>query len=532
MGSIGAFLEQQPFIALFLVVGLGYALGRVKVAGFSLGIGAVLFVGLAAGAIAPKATPPGLLGSIGLILFLYGTGIQYGRTFFKGLVSGFGLRANLLAAVAVVAGSAVALLCGRWLGFSVESATGMFAGSLTSTASLQTAISVSGSDLPAVAYAIAYPFGVFGPILLFFLTQKLLRPKVEAVGSQHLQAAEVSVDEAGLVGRTIGEVRQKLPSGTGVAVLRRGGSNRFVDRDTVLQAGDLLLVSGQPTAIANLKLPPDHGDIRSDRHDLDLVLVYVSREALVGQRLDRLPLPKDIPCRLLQVRRGDVDLVPTADLVLEYGDQIGVLAPPEHLGQFGKLFGDSVNAEAQFSFMSFGLGMAAGGLLGLVPIPIPGLGTVSLGAAGGVIVVALVLGYLRRLGPFDWSMPQVANTILRNFGLTLFLAQVGMSSGEPFVRNIAQDGLPLLLAGVIQVAVVVLIVILGGWFVLRMKYDDLLGIASGATGNPAILAYGNQLCPTGRPDMGYAMIFPGVGTILKIVLVQVMLGMGADAPPH
>ena len=240
-----------------------------------------------------------------------------------------------------------------------------------------------------------------------------------------------------------------------------------------------------------------------------------------------MPLPQDIAHRIVQVRRGDVDLVPTADLVLEYGDQVGVLAAPEHLGKFTAIFGDSVNAEAQFSFMSFGLGMAAGGLLGLVPIPIPGLGTVSLGAAGGVIVAALVFGYLRRLWPFNWTLPQVANTILRNFGLTLFLAGVGMSSGEPFVSNIAQDGLPLLLAGVIQVAVVVLIVIFGGWFVLRMKYDDLLGIASGATGNPSILAYGNQLTPTGRPDMGYAMIFPGVGTILKIVLVQVMLGTEA-----
>ena len=261
------------------------------------------------------------------------------------------------------------------------------------------------------------------------------------------------------------------------------------------------------------------------------MLVHVSREALVGQRLDQLPLPKEFDCRILQVRRGGVDLVPTADLELEYGDQVGVLAPPEHLGKFSKLFGDSINAEAQFSFMSFGLGLAAGGLLGLVPIPIPGIGTVSLGAAGGVIVMALVFGYLRRLGPFNWSLPQAANGVLRNFGLTLFLAGVGMSSGAPFVTNIAQDGLPLLLAGVIQVAVVVLIVIFGGYFVLRMKYDDLLGIASGATGNPAILAYGNQLTPTGKPDMGYAMIFPGVGTILKIVLVQVMLGFDAGAPP-
>ena len=435
----------------------------------------------------------------------------------------------------MVAGSGAALLCARWFGFSVESATGMFAGSLTSTASLQTAISVSGSDMPAVAYAIAYPFGVFGPILLFFLTHKLLRPKVEAVGNQHLMAGEIDVDQAGLAGLTIGQVRQRLPTGTEVAMLRRDGSNRFVERDTLLQAGDTLLVAGQPAAIGSLKLAPDLSDIRADRHDFDLVLAYVSRETLVGQRLDQLPLPQDIAHRIVQVRRGDVDLVPTADLVLEYGDQIGVLAAPEHLGKFTAIFGDSVNAEAQFSFMSFGLGMAAGGLLGLVPIPIPGLGTVSLGAAGGVIVAALVFGYLRRLGPFNWTLPQVANTILRNFGLTLFLAGVGMSSGEPFVSNIAQDGLPLLLAGVIQVAVVVLIVIFGGWFVLRMKYDDLLGIASGATGNPAILAYGNQLTPTGRPDMGYAMIFPGVGTILKIVLVQVMLGTEAgvdvDAQP-
>ncbi|HRP28039.1 MAG TPA: YidE/YbjL duplication, partial [Burkholderiaceae bacterium] len=238
MDAVGAFLEAQPFIALFVVVGLGYALGRVQVAGFSLGIGAVLFVGLAVGAIAPKSAPPGLLGSIGLILFLYCTGIQYGRTFFKGLVSSFGLRANLLAAVAVVAGSAAALLCARWLGFDVASAAGMFAGSLTSTASLQTALAVSGSSLPSVAYAIAYPFGVFGPILLFFLTNKLLRPKVEAVGDQHMRSVEVSVDEAGLAGSTIGDVRQRLPAGTEITVLRRGGNNQLVERGTMLRAGD------------------------------------------------------------------------------------------------------------------------------------------------------------------------------------------------------------------------------------------------------------------------------------------------------
>ena len=279
------------------------------------------------------------------------------------------------------------------------------------------------------------------------------------------------------------------------------------------------------TLIEDLKLQPD-GEVRGDRRHFDVVLVHVSREALVGRRLDQMPLPTEYPARIVLVRRGDVDLVPTPELLVEYGDLIGVLLPPERRVEIGAVFGDSVNAEAQFSFMSFGLGLVAGGLLGLVPIPIPGIGTVGLGAAGGVIVMALVFGHLRRVGPFNWSLPHAANAVLRNFGLTLFLASVGMSSGAPFVTSIANDGLTLLLAGVIQVAVVVLIVILGGYFVLRMNYDDVLGIASGATGNPAILAYGNQLCPTSRPDMGYAMIFPGVGTILKIVLVQVMLGWG------
>ena len=529
MRMIGAFLDAQPFIALFLVIGLGYAAGRVRIAGFSLGIGAVLFVGLALGAIAPKAAPPGLLGTIGLILFLYGTGIQYGRTFFSGLVSGFGLRANLLAAVAVITGSVVALLCGRWFGFDAGAAAGMFAGSMTSTASLNAAMDAAGTSAPAVAYAISYPFGVFGPILLFFLTHKLLRPKVERAGQQHLMTGQVDVSESGLAGRTIAELRPLGPKGAEVAMLRRNNANLLIGDDTVLEEGDLLLIAGQPAVIERLKLKPD-GDIRGDRHDFELVLAYVSREALVGLRVDQLPLPGDHPARIVQIRRGDVDLVPTPELVIEYGDQVGLLVPPERRHQIGTVFGDSINAEAQFSFVSFGLGLAAGGLLGLVPIPIPGIGVVHLGAAGGVIVSALVFGYLRRLGPFNWSLPQVANVILRNFGLTLFLASVGLASGAPFVTSIAQDGLPILLAGVIQVAVVVLIVILGGWFVLRMKYDDLIGIASGATGNPAILAYGNQLCPTGRPDLGYAMIFPGVGTILKIILVQLMVSLGAGTP--
>jgi putative transport protein len=180
-----------------------------------------------------------------------------------------------------------------------------------------------------------------------------------------------------------------------------------------------------------------------------------------------------------------------------------------------------------------GLGMALGGLIGLIPIPIPGVGAVKLGLAGGVLIISLILGYFGRFGPFNWNIPPVANVLLRNFGLTLFLASVGISSGAPFMENIGGAGLSLLVAGIIDVAVVVLTIILVGYFILGMNFDDLLGIASGATGNPAILAYGNQLTPTGKPDICYAMIFPGVGTVLKIILVQIMVAMASSGvlPP-
>ena len=231
------------------------------------------------------------------------------------------------------------------------------------------------------------------------------------------------------------------------------------------------------------------------------------------------------------MRRGDIDLLPKPDMLIEYGDQLGVLVESAHRAIVSRFFGDSIKAETEFSFVSLALGLVAGGLIGLIPIPVPVIGSVKLGAAGGPLVMSLLLGYIGRLGPFNWRMPVVANIILRNLGLTLFLAGVGLSSGAPFVQNIGGSGLYMLLAGMVVLLTVVLTVLLIGYYVLRMNFDDVLGIASGATGNPAILAYASQLAPTGKPDIGYAMIFPGVGTILKIIVVQVMLAMSSGSVP-
>jgi putative transport protein len=180
-----------------------------------------------------------------------------------------------------------------------------------------------------------------------------------------------------------------------------------------------------------------------------------------------------------------------------------------------------VKSAAEFSYVSVGFGMVLGVLLGLIPIPIPGLGTVTLGIGGGPLIVALILGRLRRTGPISWVMPLPANIVLRNFGLTLFLASVGINSGQAFVTTVASQGPLLLLIGAAVLLTTVAIVLLVGHYVLRIPYDDLLGVASGATGNPAILVYATRMAPTERPDIGYAMIFPSA-TIVKVVAVQIV----------
>ena len=522
MEWLSGLLNSQPFIAIFLTVGLGYAVGNIRIAGFSLGVGAVLFVGLLIGVIAPKSAPPGFVGVLGLVLFMYGIGIQYGVDFFRGLASPAGIKANILALVAVVAGAFAAIACARYMGFGMDFALGIFAGSLTSTASLQAAISSIGNQNPAIGYACAYPFGVFGPILCFFVFKALVRPKVDVPEPKRLATAEISAAYHKLSGMSIAALTPKIPKGVELIALRRHGTNLLPRPDFVLAEDDVLVIAGYPEAIAKLDgLNPGRA-ATADRQHLDYMMVYVSKPAMVGMRLADLTHPPGSSMEIMQVRRGDADILPRPDLMLEYGDRLGLIINPESRSAIIKHFGDSVLAEASFSFVALGLGIALGALVGLVPIPIPGVGTVTLGLAGGPLVAALVLGWLGRSGPIIWHMPASANNVLRNFGLALFLARVGIDSGTPFVEQVRHSGFEFVFAGMAVLLAVVLIVLLVGYFILKIKFDELLGIASGATGNPAILAYGNSLAPTGKPDINYAIVFPGVGTIVKIIAVQIL----------
>jgi putative transport protein len=515
-------IGSQPILTAFLAIGLGYLVGQINIGGFSLGVGAVLFVGLAIGAFAPKAQITGPIGLTGLIMFLYGIGILYGRQFFEGMV-GVGQKYNLLALVACLAGLFVALGLGHIFGIKIGHTLGIYAGSMTSTASLQAALDVVKNKDPSIGYSIAYPFGVIGPILCIYFMTRVVNPKFP-VKAQRFHMGEILIGE-GFASRRLGDVTMEMPRDLQVTMVRKGGQNFVPTADTVLSAGDgVLVVAEREEAIAKAaaqlgKLEP--GRLASDRADLDYIRVFVGKANVVGIPLARLPMPAGYPSHLLHVRRYDADLVPAADLMLEYGDRVGVLIPPDRKEEIRRHFGDTVKAAAEFSYVSLGIGMVMGVLLGLIPIPIPGLGVVTLGIGGGPLIVALILGKLRRTGPMLWTMPLPANIVLRSFGLAMFLATVGVNAGQPFVRTVAESGLTMLFIGVAVLLTTVFIVLLAGHYLLNIPYDDLVGVASGATGNPAILVYSTKMAPTERPDIGYAMIFPSM-TLVKVLAAQVV----------
>jgi len=514
-------LGTQPILSIFLAIGIGYLVGQINLGGFSLGVGAVLFVGLAIGAFAPKASIVGPIGLTGLVMFLYGIGILYGRQFFEGMAGSEGRKYNLLALIAVVAGLLVALGLGHVFGIKLGHTLGMFAGSMTSTATLQAALDVMKNSEPSIGYSIAYPFGVIGPILCIYFMTRQVRPKFPAK-AQRFHMGEITLSETAGE-RSVGDLVKELPSGVQVTMVRIGNENVVPADDMVLAPGNaLLVISEGEEALAQAaakfgRLEP--GTLVKDRASLDYIRVFVAKANTVGIPLSKMQLPKG--AKLLHVRRYDVDIVPTPDLMLEFGDRVGVLVPPDRKEEVRKHFGDTVKATAEFSYVSLGIGMALGILLGLIPIPIPGVGKVTLGIGGGPLIVALILGKLRRTGPLLWTMPLPANIVLRNYGLAIFLAAVGINAGQPFVRTVAESGLTMLFIGAVVLLTTVLIVLLVGYYLMKIPYDDLVGVASGATGNPAILVYSTRMAPTERPDIGYAMIFPST-TILKVIAVQIV----------
>lgn len=534
-------LQENPLLLLFTVAALGYPLGRVKVAGTSLGIAAVLFVGLAAGALHPALKLPELVMQLGLVLFVYTIGLASGASFFASLRRK-GLRDNALVAAMLLLAFALTAAARALLHLSAPKAAGLFAGSLTNTPALASVIeavqrtdhpSTQALSDPVVAYSMAYPVGVLGMMAALALAQRWFRVDYaqEARSLQHatgepLQSYTLKVHLPQDHAKTLGELSQDHRWEATFGRVKRGDDLSLALASWVPQAGDLLTVVCRPQTLPEIcailgEITQERLDL--DRSKLDYRRILVSNPKVAGQRLSDLDLPQHLGAIVTRLRRGDIELVPHGHTTLELGDRVRVLTHRDQIEAVTRFFGDSYKAASEMDILSFGLGLGLGLTLGLVPIPLPGDLTLKLGIAGGPLVVALVLGALGRTGPLVWGVSHSVNLTLRQLGLVLFLAGVGTRAGQAFGATLASaDGLALLGAGALITTSVGLTTLWVGHRLLKIPLGLLAGILAGLQTQPAVLAFAQEQTRNDLPNVGYATVFP-TAMILKIALAQLFL---------
>jgi putative transport protein len=529
------FLVENPFVLLFLVLGVGYLVGRVRVAGFGLGVSAVLFVGLAFGALSPRITLPEFVYQLGLILFVYTVGVSAGPGFL-GTLRRRALGVNAAVAIVLVVAALLTGVAGRAAGVSKAATAGVYTGATTNTPALAAILqhqsetheedSRAVTD-PVLGYSVAYPFGVLGMLVAVWLAQRLWgeRERVRRPDDA-LVNRTVRITSPAVEGKTTAEVMREHAWTVVISRVLHGDEEAVPHRDLVLHVGDLIVVVGPASeagrALAALGEPAGE-ELPLDRSELDARRMFVSASQPIGQRIADLRLPERLGAIVTRVRRGDVDRLARPDTVLEPGDRVRVVAPRRRMHEVTRFFGDSYRNLSEIDVSAFSLGLVAGLLVGLIPVPLPGGGTFRLGMAGGPLVVGLLLGAIERTGPITWQLPYNANLTLRQLGAVLFLAGVGVRSGYAFVETLRSgDGLPMLLTGAAVTTLAALLAVWIGHAILHAPVDVVCGILAGMQTQPAVLAFAVEQSRDDLPNTGYASVYP-VATIMKIVLAQVLL---------
>ncbi len=542
MSTLFDLLASTPLLLLFVVIGLGYLIGSVRLAGFSLGPAAVLFTGILLGALDSRLRLPDVIYVLGLILFVYTIGLQSGATFF----GSFGrrqLRANLFA-LGMLGIAAVSTVI-AWKVFHVDGGilVGVFCGSLTNTPALAASVETIKSmmsaspslmpealNAPVIGYSVAYPFGVIGVLVGFYVFSKMkfVRSPVIAESEKQgpLLARTFLVTNKAITGKSSGELLASFEKpGFVMSRLKRNTLTSLVYSDTTFELNDRVVAVGTEADLDEAKeLFGDVAgeEIHQEKDDLDFRRIVVSEKRVVGRKIRDLQLQDMLDATITRIRRGDVDFIPTADTVLEYGDRVRVLTWVGNIERLTKYFGDSVKTVSEADFFPVSLGIVLGVLLGMVPIPLPGGSTFTLGFAGGPLLVGLMLGRLQRTGPFVWGMPFSANLTLRQIGLVLFLAGVGTRAGDGFVKTLQAGGWSFALIGAGLTVVVTFITLVLGTRLLKLPYPAVMGLMSGIQTQPACLAYANDHTTSDAPNIWYATVYP-TAMIGKILLAQVLV---------
>lgn len=541
----------RVMLTLSLVAVGGLALGQIKVRGVGLGIGGVLFAGLAAGHAAREAGVAfdahvlHFVREFGLILFVYTIGVQVGPGFFVALKRA-GLRLNLLAAAIVALGLATAAAIHLVSGAPLPAVLGIFSGAVTNTPSLGAAQEILGAvhaptgqmALPSLGYAVAYPFGIAGILLAMGLLRAAFRidPIAEAAAFERqrnaevasLETLDVAVRNPGVVGLAVKDI-VRADQGVVASRMMRAGQLRVPHPDTPVEPGDVLHLVGSRPRLDRLKtylgqeaevpLTTKGTDIRWER-------LVVTSDGVLGKSIAQLDIADSYDVVFSRVTRAGVELVPSPALRLQFGDILTAIGLPKDIQRVSSLIGNSRRRLQQVEFIPVFIGIALGLLIGSIPLHLPGMpAPLKLGLAGGPLVAAILLSRLGHLGPLVWFMPPAANTALREIGIVLFLAVVGLMSGGRFVETLVHgDGATWVLYGALITMVPLLIVGFVARAVMKMNYLTACGLLSGSMTDPPALAFANAMSVSEAPSLAYATVYPLV-MCLRILAPQVLVLM-------
>jgi putative transport protein len=553
MKWLADFAAAQPVAYAVLVLAavavFGLAIGHIKVRGIRLGVAGVLFAGIFAGHfhITLPAETLGFVRDFGLILFVYTIGIQVGPGFVTSLRRQ-GLPLNLLAAGIVLFGAILTIASSRLLHIDMAAAVGIFSGATTNTPSLGAAqealkqipgMDVTRASMPALGYAVAYPFGIVGIILAMVIVRAISRidPVKEArafaleqdAGCEPLQRMCIRVCNPNLKGLRLHEIPGKDSLGVIISRIKYVGETEVsvANSDTVLHEGDIVLAVGTPAHLRELCLimgVESREDLMEAPGPVTFERFVVTNKDIVGKTIRELELTQQHGVTVTRVMRADVEMTAVPALTLQFGDKLQVVGKEADIAKVASVLGNSIKDMNRTNFMPMFIGIGLGVLLGLYPFSFANMPTpVRLGLAGGPLITAIVLSRIRRLGKMIWYMPLNANFALRELGITLFLACAGLKAGAHFFEVLfTTQGLLWMACGAVITLVPLLLVAWIGRAFMKLNFMNLCGLLSGSMTDPPALAFANAINNSDAPSVAYATVYP-LTMLVRILVAQLLV---------
>ncbi|MCR5395673.1 MAG: putative transporter [Bacteroidales bacterium] len=533
-------------------IAVGLALSRIKIGGVSLGVTWVLFVGIVAShfGLLLDNTTSHFVKEFGLILFIYSIGLQVGPSFFSSFRTG-GITLNLLATGLVLLGALTAYIIHVVTGEDLCAMIGVLYGAVTNTPGLgaaqQTYSDMHGGEANSIfaqGYAVAYPLGVVGIILSIVLIRYVFRINMDKEQqlyninnrreSESLQAVTLEVTNDAVVGKTMAEV-QRL-SGRDIVATRLQHSDTedivLIKGETRFSQGDKLFLVAKPSdveayaMIFGRKLDIDQQAWDKDKHnELVSERIVVTNNKLQGKRLGDLNLRATFHVTITRVKRAGIDLIAVPSLILQLGDRVTVVGSKENVHKIEGLLGNSVQRLDHPQLFSIFLGITLGVLLGSLPIFFPGMPVpVKLGLAGGPLIVSILLSCYGPKFHIVTYTTASAKLLMREIGISLFMAAVGLGAGDGFVETVFNGGYWWVLYGFIITFLPCIIIGILARVVFHRSYFTIAGMISGATTDPPALAYSNSICGNDQASVAYSTVYP-LTMFLRVLVAQVLVLM-------